>query len=432
MEVILSTMFSDQYPEFPFPKIEEMCNWLMFDDQEKDDPSQPITEDLSGNSEMEFNEDSIICHLFEAYAEATENGYAELKKVIAKSILEKIDPLGDPLQRATFLKFQTPENTSCSYLKAESKQNIEEAFEVFYLSFPYGKFAHFTANVALLESIPNDVDVVHVVDFDMGEGTQWAPFLEEISKKGVSLRFTSIKFENERNIGTPWKFEETKRRLYQHARACGTSLAQIEEMSLDDLMIEFKRMKKRGSRNEFTAFNCMINLPHMARRRRHQAMEFLDAAKLFLDDHAPQKGIIIVGDGEAELRNAQCSDFASFSNNLLHHYEVLLESMEETFPVYLREARIAMETLFVAPYISSNSWFQEWKEMKEIQEKFGDESDDYGLMEGCKFSNENLIEAKELVNEENNLFMVRVGGQRDNEMVLEWRGTPLVKVSTWI
>ncbi|GAA0159120.1 hypothetical protein Leryth_003519 [Lithospermum erythrorhizon] len=433
MELLLSSMFSDQYLDFPCPKVEKMCQWLMFDEQEKDEPSQTITEDSSGNSEMDYNEQSIIYHLFKAYSEAIENGYGDLKEVIAKSILEKINPLGDAIERVTFWKFQTQENTSGTYLKAESNQNIEIAFNAFYLSFPYGRFAHFTANAAILESIPNEgVNIVHVVDFDMGDGVQWAPFLEAMSNKGISLRFTSIKFDKQRNFDTPWNSEETKRRLYKHAETCGATLVQIDEMNMEDLIIELKRVKKRGCRNEWTVFNCMISLPHMVgrrRRRKSQAMKFLASAKAFLANYVPRRGIIIIGDGEAhDISNNICSNFDAFFNNRLNHYEVVLESMEKTFPVKLREARILMETLFVAPHICSDSWFEDWKEMKEIQEKFGD---DYGLMEACKFSMENIDEARGLVNEENSLFMVRVEGEMDNEMVLEWRGIPLVRISIW-
>ncbi|CAK9150425.1 unnamed protein product [Ilex paraguariensis] len=101
--------------------------------------------------------------------------------------------------------------------------------------------------------------------------------------------------------------------------------------------------------------------------------------------------------------------------------------MEWNFPTYLAEARIAMESLFVAPYVSSASWFQKWEETSEgfdFQVEAG--------LQARRLSKEILIEAKEMVKEGESSFEVRVEGHNENDMVLAWRGTPLVRVSTWM
>ncbi|KAG9155908.1 hypothetical protein Leryth_004150 [Lithospermum erythrorhizon] len=121
------------------------------------------------------------------------------------------------------------------------------------------------------------------------------------------------------------------------------------------------------------------------------------------------------------------SSYASFFVNQFRHYQAFFESMEMNFPVYLRDARLAMECLFLSPYVSTSSWFQYFKEIKEVSglhEQIG--------LEGCKMSKEIIREAKVMVNEANSLYTVKVEGQELNEMVLKWRGTPLVRVSSWI
>ena len=86
---------------------------------------------------------------------------------------------------------------------------------------------------------------------------------------------------------------------------------------------------------------------------------------------------------------------------------------------------MAMETLFVTPCVSSQVWFKKWEEMRQgyhLQAGVG--------LKESKFSRDILMEAREIVNSES-LFGVTIGGQSENEMVLEWGKTPLVKVSSW-
>ncbi|GFY95775.1 hypothetical protein Acr_11g0000810 [Actinidia rufa] len=100
--------------------------------------------------------------------------------------------------------------------------------------------------------------------------------------------------------------------------------------------------------------------------------------------------------------------------------------MEWNFPVSLAEARIAMESLFVAPFVSSPFWLRKWEKVREGSDLYAE----IGL-NGLRLTKENLVEAKEMVRDGESLYAVRIGGQNNNEMVLEWRGNPLVRVSTW-
>jgi len=51
--------------------------------------------------------------------------------------------------------------------------------------------------------------------------------------------------------------------------------------------------------------------------------------------------------------------------------------------------------------------------------------------EGLRLSNESLLEAKEMVREGEAPYTVRIEGENYNEMVLEFRGTRLIKFSAW-
>ena len=68
-------------------------------------------------------------------------------------------------------------------------RNYNTFFRAFYEMFPYGQFAHFTANSAILRVVPTHVILVHIVDFDISEGSQWPPITKAIARSsGLHLK----------------------------------------------------------------------------------------------------------------------------------------------------------------------------------------------------------------------------------------------------
>ncbi|KAL6337778.1 hypothetical protein AAG906_037372 [Vitis piasezkii] len=323
--------------------------------------------------DVEMDNQLSIVHLVMAYGEAVEKGEAELAVVLMNRIQEKVSPAGEVVERLSYYLFQ-PTDKQTNYLRQESAKNFNVAFKAFYQIFPYGRFAHFAANSAVLEAMPHDAETIHIVDFDMGEGLQWSSMIDAIGQHHQkTVRLTSIKRREEGYVcaASQWRFEETKRHLYNHARSVGLKL-KVEEMEL-------------------------------------------------------QGGIITFGDGDGWEKQKNTSSFRLFFNEYLIHYQALLESMEWTFPTHFAEARIAMECLFVAPHVSSLGWFQKWEEMKG-----GDSNVDSILgLEGWRVSQESLMEAKQMVREGESKYGVKIEGNNMNVMVLEWRGAPLVRVSAW-
>ncbi|XP_044474299.1 protein NODULATION SIGNALING PATHWAY 2-like [Mangifera indica] len=379
--------------------------------------------------EMEIDNQVSVSHLLKAYGEALERGQRELGEVITKCLSEKVSPAGEALERLAFNLSPDIEKQR-EYLMQESRKNFKDAFRAFYQLFPYGRIAHFAANTTILEAMPDDAEIIHIVDFDIGEGLQWPPLMEAIAKRHRTLRLTSIKREDEdlTCASLPWSFAETRRQLSDYARCFGLKL-KVEEMGIEELVSEIKRKKKRGDNKQRLVFNCMVGLPHMGRERsRKPVKEFLHTAKELLSENgnsSKNRGIITLGDGDACERQAYCRGFGSFFEGYLEHYQALLESIKSSFPTHLAEARMAMECLFVTPYISSHVWLQKWEEMRQgfhIQAGIG--------LEKSKVSKDVLMEAGEMVKGEG-CYGVRIGGDGENELILEWRGTPLVRVSTW-
>ncbi|KAK3019426.1 hypothetical protein RJ639_004144 [Escallonia herrerae] len=245
--------------------------------------------------DMENGSQLSLSHLLEGYAEAIEMEQGELAEVIVNCINEKVNPVGETLERIAFNLFQSNGNQG-DYQRQESSKNYESALQ--------------------------------------------------------------------------WRFEQTRRRLYDHAKSVSLNL-KVEEIRLGDLVRENEETKKMG-----------------------KAMK-------------------------------TCSGYTTFFKGCLRHYEALYGSMEYNFPTYLAEARVTMESLFVAPHVSSTYWLQKWEDIRESSSfQAGDGK------EGWRLSKESLKEAKEMVKEGETSYRVKMEGQNENEMVLEWRGTSLVRVST--
>lgn len=139
-------------------------------------------------------------------------------------------------------------------------------------------------------------------------------------------------------------------------------------MTLQDF-IELKKIRRGDDDGVWRAFNCMTSLPHMGRARsRKSVTKFLGGAKEIIK-HTCSKGIITFGDGDAWEKQKMSSNFTSFLDGHLMHYQALLESIEFNFPVHLKEARTLMECLFVAPFTSSQAQIQKWEETRECRDR---------------------------------------------------------------
>ncbi|RVW69779.1 Nodulation-signaling pathway 2 protein [Vitis vinifera] len=253
------TTLSDEYMDFPI-HIDEVQHTLPNDVyslnlEEFETILSNDTEDTFGwleerqKKDVEMDNELSIVHLVMAYGEAVEKGEAELAVVLMNRIQEKVSPAGEVVERLSYYLFQ-PTDKQTNYLRQESAKNFNVAFKAFYQIFPYGKFAHFAANSAILEAMPHDAETIHIVDFDMGEGLQWSSMIDAIGQHHQkTVRLTSIKRREEGYVcaASQWRFEETKRHLYNHARSVGLKL-KVEEMELQGLMNEIKRTKKKGGK----------------------------------------------------------------------------------------------------------------------------------------------------------------------------------------
>ncbi|KAF3623940.1 putative ubiquitin-activating enzyme E1 1-like isoform 1 [Capsicum annuum] len=143
---------------------------------------------------------------------------------------------------------------------------------------------------------------------------------------------------------------------------------------------------------------------------------------VFLAKYSTHKGLVTFSDGEAtDISHNPNYTYSAFFNKNLMYYQSILESLEFCFPAYLAQTRLAMQSLFLAPQVFSFTWIKIWEEKRSVSYS----CQEIGL-QVKRVSKENLLQARELVNERGTPFRVSIEEERKHEMVLEWKGTSLV------
>lgn len=123
---------------------------------------------------------------------------------LAYAILERLNqrlqsPTGKPLQRAAFffkeaLQSLLTVSTRPLTRLSSSSENIAQtikAYKAFFGISPIPMFTDFTTNQALLDSLNDSPPFIHVIDFDIGLGCQYASLMRELVEKADSYKLTS-------------------------------------------------------------------------------------------------------------------------------------------------------------------------------------------------------------------------------------------------
>ncbi|KAF6173694.1 hypothetical protein GIB67_021790 [Kingdonia uniflora] len=152
---------------------------------------------------QQLQQQALMDQLFKA-AEMVEVGNSVHARAILARLNHQLSPIGKPLQRAAFyfkeallLLTNNNNNNPVTYpprfsdtealLKYSSYNALSEIS-------PIAQFANFTCNQAFLEAL-EVYRHIHIIDFDIGVGEQWASFIQEIASRiggSPSLRITAI------------------------------------------------------------------------------------------------------------------------------------------------------------------------------------------------------------------------------------------------
>ncbi|KAJ7962117.1 Scarecrow-like protein [Quillaja saponaria] len=142
---------------------------------------------------------AIIDQIFKA-AELIETGNPVPAQVILARLNFQLSPKGKPFERAAFymkeaLQLLLHTNT-CNSMTFSPISLIFKigAYKAFSENSPVLQFANFTCNQALLEAMES-YDRIHIIDFDIGYGVQWASFMQELALRNggsSSLKITAF------------------------------------------------------------------------------------------------------------------------------------------------------------------------------------------------------------------------------------------------
>jgi hypothetical protein len=146
---------------------------------------------------------ALVDQLYKA-AELVETGNFSHAQGILARLNHQLSPAGKPLHRAAFyfkeaLQLLLLMNNPVTSPPPRSPTPFDVifkmgAYKVFSEISPLIQFVNFTCNQALLEAL-DDVGRIHIVDFDIGFGAQWASFMQELpvrNRGAPSLKITAF------------------------------------------------------------------------------------------------------------------------------------------------------------------------------------------------------------------------------------------------
>ncbi|GJM87938.1 hypothetical protein PR202_ga03947 [Eleusine coracana subsp. coracana] len=298
--------------------------------------------------------------------------------------------------------------SECHTTAAIALENRMPAYRILQELSPFIKFAHFTANQAILEATMDNPDV-HVVDLNIGEGVQWASLISDLAHNGSkTFHLTAVMAEADADAGP---YHMTARWLPEFA---------------ESLNLPFRYSSFHIRRNE--------DLNGLARSCNSPVIISCDTTdysytsliKLQMLLHSSvkilrPKLVILIEDELFRIGRNLCSSFVEFFCEALHYFTAVLDSLASSFcDAGYGVCLELVEKEMLGPRI------------EEAVGQYGAVTSGVsGYLEGfrtCALSSFNIAQAKMLVG----LFSRGFGVvHEEGRLALCWNSRPLTSVSVW-
>ncbi|CAD6270403.1 unnamed protein product [Miscanthus lutarioriparius] len=312
--------------------IQEANVLLLQDEFSNGDPSLDGSDQRLGRQEngsllLGVQEESSLGDLLVAGARAVESR----DSISASAILSRIDAA--PVSSSDHLAFyfarglRSRISIECRpTLEAPAPGNRMPAYRMLQELSPFIKFAHFTANQAILEATADD-PAVHVVDLNVGEGVQWASLMSDLAGHGSRkpFRLTEAFVTADAGAGAH-RMAATARRLSEFAASLGVPFqySSLHVRSDEDLH-GFATSCCNGGASSSVIVSCDTTDQPYSSLTRLQLLLAGSVARIL------RPKLVITTEEELFRMGRNPASFTEFFREALLHFGAVLESLASCF-----------------------------------------------------------------------------------------------------
>ncbi|XP_022776430.1 DELLA protein GAIP-B-like [Durio zibethinus] len=260
-----------------------------------------------------------LVHALMACAEAVQQNNLNLAEALVKQIgFLAISQAGAMRKVATYFAEALARRIYRIYPQNPLDHSLSDVLHMhFYETCPYLKFAHFTANQAILEAFEGKKSV-HVIDFSMNQGMQWPALMQALALRAggpPAFRLTGIGPPSHDNLDhlqeVGWKLAQLAETIhveFEYRGFVANSLADLDASMLD----------LRPSEVEAVAVNSVFELHKLLARP-----VAIDKVLSMVKQMKPE--IVTIVEQEA---NHNGPIFLERFTESLHYYSTLFDSLE--------------------------------------------------------------------------------------------------------